>query len=179
MAGAQLPVPPRGTALASPIRCWGPTPWAVPFLPTIPTKPTSFTTGQRKISRPGWQRRMDVLFVKNTSVTEWVNLKFSFDDFNITSTPSFDVPIDNITQNQYYNSFPRVRTPALPTACEARTRAATTAPMVGARPSAALARLSSLFTSSSESGRLCSRATAVALNPRIAHSPRSTYPFLV
>jgi len=40
---------------------------------------------------------MDVLFVKNTSVTEWVNLKFSFDDFNITSTPSFDVPIDNIT----------------------------------------------------------------------------------
>jgi hypothetical protein len=60
---------------------------------------------------------MDVSFVKNTSVTERMNLKFSFDVFNITNTPGVDVPIDNVTQNQYYNGFPTVGTPALPTAC--------------------------------------------------------------
>lgn len=46
-----------------------------------------------------------------------MNLKFSFDVFNITNTPSVDVPIDNVTQNQYYNGFPTVGTPASPTAC--------------------------------------------------------------
>ena len=78
---------------------------------------TNFTTGQRNIFRQSWQRRMDVSFVKNTAITERLNLKFSFDVFNITNTPSFDVPIDDVTQNQYYNGFPTVGTPALPTAC--------------------------------------------------------------
>jgi hypothetical protein len=79
-------------------------------------KPTS-PPDSANIFRQAWQRRMDVSFVKNTSVTERMNLKFSFDVFNITNTPSFDVPIDNVTQNQYYNGFPVVGTPALPTAC--------------------------------------------------------------
>ncbi len=77
----------------------------------------NFTTGQRNIFRQAWQRRMDVSLVKNTSLSERMNLKFSFDVFNITNTPSVDVPIDNVTQNQYYNGFPTVGTPASPTAC--------------------------------------------------------------
>lgn len=75
---------------------------------------TNFTTGQRNIFRQAWQRRMDVSCVKNTCVIERMNLKFSFDVFNITNTPSFDVPIDNVTQNQYYNGFPTVGTPTAP-----------------------------------------------------------------
>ena len=77
----------------------------------------NFTTGQCNIFRQAWQRRMDVSFVKNTSLSERRNLKFSFDVFNITNTPSVAVPIDNVTQNQYYNGFPTVGTPASPTAC--------------------------------------------------------------
>ena len=81
---------------------------------------TGFTTGQRNIFRQSWQRRLDLSFVKNTAITERVNLKFSFDVFNVTNTPSFDVPIDDVSQNQYYNGFPPAvpaGTPVLPTGC--------------------------------------------------------------
>jgi hypothetical protein len=80
---------------------------------------TNFTTGQRNIFRQSWQKRMDVSFVKNTSITERTNLKFSFDIFNVTNTASFDVPINAVTQNQYYNGFPNTQsgTPVLPTGC--------------------------------------------------------------
>ncbi|HYW66819.1 MAG TPA: TonB-dependent receptor [Candidatus Dormibacteraeota bacterium] len=80
---------------------------------------TNFTTGQRNIFRQSWQRRLDVSFVKDTSITERTNLKFSFDVFNVTNTPSFDIPIDDVSQNQYYNGFPTVGTgqPVLPSGC--------------------------------------------------------------
>ncbi len=77
---------------------------------------TGFTSGQRNIFRQAWQRRLDVSFVKNTAITERVNLKFSFEVFNLTNTASFDVPIDDVTQNQYYNGFPTQGTTPLPTA---------------------------------------------------------------
>jgi hypothetical protein len=35
----------------------------------------------------------------------------------LTNTASFDIPIDNVSQNQYYNDFPTYGTPALPTSC--------------------------------------------------------------
>ncbi len=79
---------------------------------------TNFTTGQRNIFRQTWQKRMDVSFVKYTSITERVNLKFSFDIFNVTNTASFDIPIDDVTQNQYYNGFPSASGgQVLPTGC--------------------------------------------------------------
>src|SRR5208337_1894734 len=81
---------------------------------------TGFTTGQRNIFRQSWQRRMDMSFVKLTTFKERYVLRFSFDVFNITNTASFDVPIDDVTQNQYYNPFPPAvppGTPVLPTGC--------------------------------------------------------------
>jgi Carboxypeptidase regulatory-like domain len=80
---------------------------------------TDFTSGQRNIFRQSWQRRLDVSFVKDTYITERTDLKFSFDIFNITNTPSFDVPIDDVTQNQYYNGFPNTESglPVLPSGC--------------------------------------------------------------
>jgi len=72
---------------------------------------TNFTTGQRNIFRQAWQKRADMSFVKLTEITERVSLKYSFDIFNLTNTSSFDIPIDDVSQNQYYNQYPVVGTP--------------------------------------------------------------------
>jgi len=86
---------------------------------------TGFTTGQRNIFRQSWQKRMDVSIVKLTKLNERFMLKYSFEMFNVFNTPSFDVPIDDVTQNQYYNGFPfqinsgpNAPTQALPTSCD-------------------------------------------------------------
>ncbi len=87
-------------------------------IPTNDPYETNFTTGQRNIFRQSWQRRLDMSIVKMINITEQVNMRFSFDVFNVTNTPSFDIPIDDVTQNQYYNGFPVAGTPASPTACD-------------------------------------------------------------
>ncbi len=38
-------------------------------------------------------------------------LKYSFDVFNLTNTPSFDIPIDNIDQNLAFSPFPVAQAP--------------------------------------------------------------------
>jgi hypothetical protein len=75
---------------------------------------TNFTSGQRNIFRQSWQRRADISLVKNTQLTERVAMKYTFDIFNLTNTPSFDVPIDNVDQNLFFNDFPAQGTPPLP-----------------------------------------------------------------
>ncbi len=75
-------------------------------IPSNDSFETSFTTGQRNIFRQAWQRRLDISFVKDTNITERLNLKFSFDVFNVTNTASFDIPIDDVSQNQYYSYTP-------------------------------------------------------------------------
>jgi hypothetical protein len=78
---------------------------------------TNFTTGQRNIFRQPWQRRADVSLVKMTQLTERVGIRFSFDVFNVTNTASFDIPVDNVSQNLFFNDFPVAGTPARPTNC--------------------------------------------------------------
>jgi len=63
-------------------------------------------TGQRNIFRQSWQKRADMSFIKETKITERVSTKFSFDVFNVSNTPSFDIPIDDVTQNENFNDFP-------------------------------------------------------------------------
>jgi hypothetical protein len=75
-------------------------------VPPGDTFETNFTTGQRNIFRQGWQKRTDLSVVKVTKITEHVNARFSFDVFNLTNTPSFDIPIDDVTQNENFNGFP-------------------------------------------------------------------------
>jgi len=72
---------------------------------------TNFTSGQRNIFRQAWQKRADISFVKTTSLTERYSLKYSLDIFNVTNTASFDIPIDDVSQNAFYNQFPVVGTP--------------------------------------------------------------------
>jgi hypothetical protein len=73
--------------------------------------------GQRNIFRQSWQKRADISLVKLTQITERSSLKFSFDVFNLTNTSSFDIPIDDISQNINFNGFPVVGTPATLNPC--------------------------------------------------------------
>ncbi len=67
---------------------------------------TNFTSGQRNIFRQSWQKRADLSIVKMTQITERVSVKYSFDVYNLTNHPSFDIPIDNISQNLGFSPFP-------------------------------------------------------------------------
>lgn len=80
---------------------------------------TDFTTGQRNIFRQAWQRRLDLSIVKNTQIDERVTLKYSLDIFNVTNTASFDIPIDDVSQNEFYNQYPVVGTVPTPSQCAA------------------------------------------------------------
>jgi hypothetical protein len=55
--------------------------------------------------------------MKLTQLTERVALKYTFDVFNLTNTPSFDIPIDNVSQNLFFSQTPVAGTPPLPTGC--------------------------------------------------------------
>jgi hypothetical protein len=50
--------------------------------------------------------------VKVTQLTEKASLKYSLDVFNLTNTASFDITIDDVTQNPSFNGFPKEGTPA-------------------------------------------------------------------
>jgi Carboxypeptidase regulatory-like domain/TonB dependent receptor len=86
-------------------------------IPAGDTVETSFTTGQRNIFRQAAQKRADISLVKMTSITERYSLKYTFDVYNLTNTTSFDVPGNEVFQNQYYNGFPAAGVTPLPTGC--------------------------------------------------------------
>jgi hypothetical protein len=75
-------------------------------IPPGDTFETNFTTGQRNIFRQSWQKRADISIVKTTKLKEHLTLKYSLDVFNMTNTASFDIPIDNVSQNLLFNDFP-------------------------------------------------------------------------
>jgi len=75
-------------------------------IPPGDTFETNFTTGQRNIFRQSWQKRTDLSIVKDTRISERFSARVSFDVFNLTNTPSFDIPIDDVTQNENFNGFP-------------------------------------------------------------------------
>ena len=62
--------------------------------------------GERNIFRQAWQRRADISLSKTTQITERSSLKFTFDVFNLTNTASFDIPIDDVSQNINFQGFP-------------------------------------------------------------------------
>ncbi|MGB6431494.1 MAG: carboxypeptidase-like regulatory domain-containing protein, partial [Candidatus Acidiferrales bacterium] len=74
-------------------------------------------TSERNIFRQPWQRVANISVVKMTKIGERLDLRVSLDVYNITNTPSFDLPIDNVFQNEFYNGFPIEGQPALPNTC--------------------------------------------------------------
>jgi Carboxypeptidase regulatory-like domain/TonB dependent receptor len=86
-------------------------------IPAGDTVETSFTNGQRNIFRQASQKRADISLVKMTSITERFNLKYTFDVYNLTNTTSFDIPGNEVFQNQNFNQFPSAGQTALATGC--------------------------------------------------------------
>jgi hypothetical protein len=80
---------------------------------------TGFSTGQRNIFRQAFQKRADASLVKVLTLKEKYSLKYTFDVYNLTNTSSFDVPGNEVSQNQGYNAFPATGTTPLPTGCAA------------------------------------------------------------
>jgi hypothetical protein len=73
--------------------------------------------GQRNIFRQSWQRRADISIAKTTQLTERFSLKYTLDIFNLTNTASFDIPIDDVSQNINFNGFPVVGQAGATTPC--------------------------------------------------------------
>jgi Carboxypeptidase regulatory-like domain len=71
-----------------------------------PYETNFIASGQRNIFRQTWQRRADISLIKTTQITERSTLKFTFDVFNLTNTASFDIPIDDVSQNINFQGFP-------------------------------------------------------------------------
>jgi hypothetical protein len=76
---------------------------------------TNFTTGERNIFRQSWQRRADASLEKDLPIHDQYNLHYTFDVYNITNTASFDIPQNNVNQNQAFNNVPVGGTTPLPT----------------------------------------------------------------
>jgi hypothetical protein len=79
---------------------------------------TGFTNGQRNIFRQAFQKRADASLEKVLGFKERYSLKYTFDVYNLTNTTSFDVPGNEVSQNQDYNPFPAAGTPVLPSGCD-------------------------------------------------------------
>jgi hypothetical protein len=90
-------------------------------IPAGDTFETNFTSGQRNIFRQSWQRNADISILKVTQLSDRFALKYSFDVFNLTNTPSFDIPIDNVSQNLIFSQTPVQGTPPVPTPTQCTT----------------------------------------------------------
>jgi hypothetical protein len=88
-------------------------------IPSSDPYETGFATGQRNIFRQAFQKRADASLVKMTNFHDRYNFKFTLDVYNLTNTSSFDVPGNEVSQNQNYNPFPNPSLTPLPTGCDA------------------------------------------------------------
>jgi hypothetical protein len=66
---------------------------------------TTFVPGQRNVFRQSAQKRADITLQKNISIKERYNLNYQFQVFNLTNTPSFDVPTNSINLNPTYSEL--------------------------------------------------------------------------
>ena len=66
---------------------------------------TNFVPGQRNIFRQSFQKRADISLQKTTHIIGRVSARYTFDVFNLTNTPSFDIPTNNITLNPNFGEL--------------------------------------------------------------------------
>ena len=65
---------------------------------------TTFTTGQRNIFRQSFQKRADISLVKQVTFHERYGFKYSLDVYNVSNTPSFDIPSNEPNEGEYNES---------------------------------------------------------------------------
>lgn len=63
---------------------------------------TKFIPGQRNIFRQSFQKRADITLEKDLKIRDRYNLTYQFEVFNLTNTPSFDVPNNDIVLSPSY-----------------------------------------------------------------------------
>jgi hypothetical protein len=63
---------------------------------------TDFTPGQRNIFRQAFQKRADLSLNKLVTLNDRFSALYSFSVFNVTNTPSFDVPSNSASIGQAY-----------------------------------------------------------------------------
>jgi hypothetical protein len=66
---------------------------------------TGFVSGERNIFRQAFQKRADITVQKDVKIKERYGLRYQFEIFNVTNTPSFDVPTNNITLNPDFSEL--------------------------------------------------------------------------
>ncbi len=66
---------------------------------------TTFVPGQRNIFRQSAQKRADITLQKEIHLAERYDLRYQFEVFNVTNTPSFDVPNNDITLSPLYEEL--------------------------------------------------------------------------
>jgi hypothetical protein len=66
---------------------------------------TGFVSGQRNIFRQAFQKRADIAIQKDVRFKEKYGLRYQFMIFNVSNTPSFDVPTNNITLNPDFSEL--------------------------------------------------------------------------
>ena len=64
---------------------------------------TTFANGDRNIFRGSFQKRADLSVYKETQIRESLRLRLAMEVFNVTNTPSFDVPGNNFTGSDFGN----------------------------------------------------------------------------
>jgi hypothetical protein len=79
-------------------------------VPTTDPYETDFTTGQRNIFRQAFQKRADASLLKETKFNGRYTMKYTFDVYNLTNTSSFDIPGNEVNQNENFNGFPNAGT---------------------------------------------------------------------
>ena len=81
---------------------------------------TGFSSGERNIFRQSWQKRADASLVKDLPLHDQYTLHYTLDVYNLTNTSSFDIPQNNVNENQNFNNVPVYvgsTAAALPTGC--------------------------------------------------------------
>ena len=66
---------------------------------------TSFVPGQRNIFRQAFQKRADITLQKLIPISERYSVRYRFEMFNVTNTPSFDIPTNEITLDPNYGEL--------------------------------------------------------------------------
>jgi hypothetical protein len=67
---------------------------------------SGFASGGRNIFRGDFQKRADLSFIKETIFHERYTLRLGMNVFNITNTPSFDTPNNNVSVNYDFGAPP-------------------------------------------------------------------------
>jgi hypothetical protein len=75
-------------------------------VPAGDTLESAFSNNGRNLFRGPFQKRGDISIFKETAITERVHIKYALDIFNVTNTPSFDTPNNNVSFNNGFNDPP-------------------------------------------------------------------------